>query len=209
MVDKSPHDDSPFRVRLGDPGLVIPELDVTTEALPLGRYLCTTDEVLERYVDDTRFSQSSTRRQIFLDWLKAKEMIDDVGPDLVESTWVGGSFVTGRLDPDDIDCMFLINSKAFYDLPSNRKRSTLREFNKKGWLRGKTGLRVESFILVREEYANPWFRDTVIDEAREYAALRGAWDDWWLRISTNATKEEPPKLEDAAPRRGYLEVMWQ
>lgn len=188
---------------------MIPALDTTTSYLPLGRYACTLDELKQRYVDDQGLTASSTRAEIFDDLLAAREMLDDVSNDLVEVVWVGGSFVTGVLDPDDIDCTFVINGPAFKALPSNRKRSQVMDFNKRGWLRGKTGLRVESYVLIREPVANPFQGGGIHPDAINYVSVRGAWDDWWMRVRTNPDKTSAPVVDDAAPKRGYLEVSWK
>lgn len=188
-------------------GYMIPPLDPATNFLPLGRYACTLSDLKREYVDDPRFSGSITRNQIFEDLLDAREMLDHISQDLVEVVWVGGSFVTGVLDPDDIDCTFVISGpelRAF----SNTKRDKVMKFNKNGWLREKTQLRVESFLLVREPIANPWLKDGLHPDAVEYLSVRGAWDDWWMRVRSNPDKTAAPVLADAEPKRGYLEVSW-
>ena len=134
-------------------------------------------------------------------------MLTALGPDLIEAVWIGGSFVTGQLDPDDIDCTFVLSAPAFR-LLSNRKKSHIQAFNKKNAIRNKTGLRVETFLLLREPIAMPWSRTGLNEDAIEYVSVRGAWDDWWLRTRTNPDKGADPVVEDAEPRRGYLEVMW-
>lgn len=187
---------------------MIPALDTTTSYLPLGRYACTLDELKHCYVDDHRFVGSATRPDVFDDLLAAREILDDISEDLVEVVWVGGSFVTGVLDPDDIDCTFVLNGPAFKALPSNRKRRDVLDLNKKGWLRDKTGLRVESFILIREPIANPFSKGGVHADAINYVSVRGAWDDWWMRVRSNPDKASVPVVEDAEPKRGYLEVSW-
>ena len=176
--------------------------------LPLGRYGCTVGDVEARYVTDAQFANSSTRPQIFSDLNAVKGMLDKIDENLVERVWIGGSFVTGEVDPDDIDCTFWINANVFYGLPSNSQRNKLMELNKKGQLRAKTNLRVEPFLVVRIPIANPWSKGGVSAEATFYTSLRGAWDDWWQRVRTTSNKATLPVLQDAEPRRGYLEVSW-
>ena len=187
--------------------MTIPSFEAATKALPLGRYGCDPSEVEAMFVADPRFANSSTRRQVFDDWLAAKAMIDEISPALVECAWVGGSFVTERLDPDDVDSLFIISKEAFDTLSSNRLRGKLMQFNKKGWLRQKTGLRAETFVMVRHPHALPWQGDGVRPELQSDFALRGAWDDWWLRVRLGS-KEDAPILAEAEPVRGYLEVRW-
>ena len=187
---------------------VIPPLEPTTGALPLGRWGCTTAELEQQFVNDDMFAGSSTRRQILGDWFQAKSMLDSLSPDLIECAWLGGSFVTAKLDPDDIDSMFILSGEAFDALPSNGKRGQVMDFNVKDKLRLKTGLRVEAFVFVRHAHAMPWSRGSTVDPAlAPEFAIRGAWDDWWLRDRAGP-KGNLPTVADAKPVRGYLEVRW-
>lgn len=186
-------------------GFMIPPLDPTTGALPPGRYRCSRADFEAEYVAATGFSGSNSRKQIFEDFLSAHAMLSSLVT--VEAVWIGGSFVTSNPEPDDIDCLFHVTAATFHGLPSNSKRNRVMEFNKKGNLRTKTGLRVEPFVLVRELFANPWEKSGVTQAATPTFALRGAWDDWWQRASTNPDKNAPPALEDVDPVKGYLEVI--
>ncbi|UYB35495.1 hypothetical protein N9A08_12795 [Arthrobacter koreensis] len=187
---------------------MIPQLNPATSMLPLGRYGCTLAEVKAQYVHSSQFASSSTRAQIFSDLLAVKAMLDAMNLKLVERIWIGGSFVTGALDPDDIDCTFWINAEEFDALPSNSQRNKLLNFNKKGRLRTTTNLRVEPFLVVRVPIANPWSKGGVSADATFYTSLRGAWDDWWQRVRSDPNKATLPIVQDAEPRRGYLEVSW-
>lgn len=158
-------------------------------------------------MDDASFAASTTRRGIYDDFWKAAGMLDALGPDLIEAVWIGGSFVTGTLNPDDIDCTFVVSAPVFRTF-SNGKKGKIQAFNKKNNIRSKTGLRVETFLLLREPLAMPWGRTGLNEDAIEYVSVRGAWDDWWLRTRTNPDKKALPIVEDAEPRRGYLEVKW-
>ncbi len=184
---------------------VIPPFDPTTGGLPRGRYLCSVDEIEALLVE--AFEDSSTRSECFQHWLQAKAMLDALAAGLVQAAWVGGSFTTTKKDPDDVDAVFLLDAQVFDDL-SNTSKGKINKFNQKDWLRKKTGLRVESFIIVRRPVANPWDREGLDPEALEYFSLRGRWDDWWMRARTDEDKTTPPTLVDAEPVRGYLEVIW-
>lgn len=152
------------------------------------------------------FVVSDTRQEIFSDFQAAHAMLSSLVT--VEAVWIGGSFVTSSLNPDDIDCLFHVNSDSFQALPSNGQRNRVMEFNKKGKLREKLGLRIEPFVLVRELFANPWSKGGVSEEAAPSLALRGAWDDWWQRARSDPDKNAAPDLVDAGPTKGYLEVTY-
>lgn len=174
--------------------------------LPRGRFPCDLDELETLFVDAPQYAASATRGPVFEEFLSAVELLRAFSGDLIEGVWIGGSFVTGKLDPDDIDCLFVLSGPAFDSLPSNAQRGKVERFNRKGYLRDKHGLRVESFLLIRTPFANPWHRGGVHPEAAPYAQVRGAWDDWWLRTRTGESQDDEPLVEDAEPRRGYLEV---
>lgn len=190
---------------------MIPEFNDETGTLPLGRYRATVPEIEDRFVTDEAWDDSSTRQEVFDHWLKAKGMLDDLDARLVECAWLAGSFVSSKMDPDDMDCLFILSADVFDGLPSNSARRRVLEFNKKDRIRDKTGLRVEPFVMVRRVHPNPWAREggTVNEGAAKDLGIRGAWDDWWQRMRQTQDKDAAPTLEDASLVRGYLEVHWQ
>jgi len=183
----------------------IPPLE-SSGLLPLGRFPCSLDELEADFVDSSTFATSATRPAVFADFLSVVGLLRAFDADLIERVWIGGSFVTDKPDPDDIDCLFILSGDRFDALPSNTKKNQVRQFNRKGWVREKLNLRVEAFLLIRVPFANPWEGDGVRADARPYTQVRGAWDDWWLRTRTGEGPNDPPRLESAEPRRGYLEV---
>lgn len=167
--------------------------------LPLGRHRCDLVELEQRFVADAQFSSSTVREDIFGDLTQVIELFKTFGADLIEVVWIGGSFTSDKLDPSDIDCLFVLDQTAFTNL-SKTQQTKLLKLKRKDYVREKFDLRVEPFILVREEFENPWDKDWVTDQAVHYLAARGAWDDWWQRIR-NTTGGSSSK-----PVRGYLEV---
>lgn len=174
--------------------------------LPLGRFGCTVPELETRFVTAAEYAQSVTRGDIFEDFIAVKGVFESYSPSLVESIWVGGSFTTSKIDPSDIDCLFILNEAAFVALPSNTKRARVMQLGVKDYVKNKLALDVESFVLVRSVIANPWESHGISREAAKYTEVRGAWDDWWLRTRTSTDPTAPPTAADAEPIRGYLEV---
>jgi len=158
------------------------------------------------FVDGIPFAGSTTRSDIFRDFLSAVAIFNAYSPGIIESVWVGGSFVSGKRDPDDIDCLFILNEQLFDALPSNTKRNKIRDLGKKNFVRDHLGLAVEAFVLIRKVVGNPWEKGGVTRDAAGYTEIRGAWDDWWLRTNTSPDPSNPPTAADAGPIRGYLEV---
>lgn len=178
---------------------MIPALDSATGYLPQGRYACKEEDIYGRFVDHEEFSASTTRREVWSHWAAARDFVLQRVP--VYRVWFGGSFMTTKLDPEDLDVTWVWDAQAYNDL-ADGDRVVLSQF-----ARGRAG--VASFGLRIDSYAVPWrchpapTSDTI--SLDPYFRLRGYWDDWWLRARTGA-KDDPPKQEDAHPRRGYLEV---
>ena len=167
--------------------------------LPLGRHRCDLGELEQTFVLDAQFRSSAVRKEIFGDLCQVIELFNAFGTDLMELVWVGGSFTSDKPDPGDIDCLFMLDQEVFDSL-SNTQRAKLLKLKRKDYVREKFNLKVEPFILVREEFENPWEKDWVAEKAVHYLAARGAWDDWWQRIRGTAGGTS------STPVRGYLEV---
>lgn len=167
--------------------------------LPLGRYRCDLAEFEQIFVSGAQFRSSAVRDEIFGDLSQVIELFKSFGDNLIELIWIGGSFTSDKTDPGDIDCLFLLDQTVFNGL-SGSQRTKLLKLKRKDYVRNKFGLKVEPFILVREDFENPWEKDWVTDKAVHYLAARGAWDDWWQRTRNVSGGTS------SAPVRGYLEV---
>jgi hypothetical protein len=177
-----------------------------TGLLPHGRFACDVEEFERVFVLDSHFDDSETRQQLFADFRSALALLQAIAPGIVERIWFGGGFTTGKMDPADIDATFLLNAEV-HDHLDDEARGRLETLLTHGGFKG-IGLSVDGFMLVRRPAANPWQNDGgVRANATPYLAKRGAWDDWWSRHRVHGTPEEKPKVEDAPPRRGYVEVI--
>lgn len=174
--------------------------------MPLGRFGCSLDELAVAFVDASPFASSQTRAGIFDELLSVIELFESFSPSLIESIWIGGSFVTSKIDPNDIDCLFILSSEAYNGL-SKTKQQKVARLGHKNHVREKFNFRVEPFVMVRAVIASPWeLGGGITREAASYTEIRGAWDDWWLRARTTEDPNDDPLAESAHPRRGYLEV---
>ncbi|WIB66233.1 hypothetical protein DEI93_09520 [Curtobacterium sp. MCBD17_035] len=174
--------------------------------VPEGRHACTLDEFEATFVLDSRFATSSTRQRIFEDFLAAIELLRSFDEDLLERAWIGGGFASAKLDPSDIDVTFVLDADRHRAL-SGRKRDRIAKLCRKNGFEP-LDLLVDGFFFARERFANPWQGGGVAEEARGYATARGAWDDWWTRSRNVGGKDDDPRLEDADPVRGYVEVIF-
>lgn len=187
----------------------VPQFDPSTGALPRGRFPCQLEDVHAEFVAAPWASVSATRGEIWDGFLKTIGLYRAIDPGLPEAVWIGGSFVTNKVDPDDIDVTFLLREDR-YEALSNKKQHRVDRISARerggavSRLRAKLGLRVDCFHFVCVVAPWPWAADMSVDEAT-YFRTRGLWDDWWQRI-LGGPKGSPASPTDALPRRGFLEV---
>ncbi|GGT62733.1 hypothetical protein GCM10010243_46980 [Streptomyces matensis] len=181
----------------------VPALVDATGTLPLGRYECTEEEIRAAFVDHPDFSSSVTRINVWNDWETARELVTSTLT--VHSVWIAGSFTTSKLDPGDIDIVFLVNGPEF-DALDAAQQGIIYSFANGSAGAQQHGLQVDSYVI-------PWYCFPSPNPYRDpaqlsYYASRGYWDDWWLR-ARSGPKGNPPMRQDAFPRRGYLEVKFR
>lgn len=178
----------------------IPDLTGSSGLLPLGRYRCSLSEVRDRFVSHSDFARSTTRPKIWQDWLQAKDTLKSIVP--VHAAWLGGSFTTAKLDPGDLDVVFVVSGPSATALRDPTARTALALFatNRLGSVRGWS---LDTFVLEWEPIAEPGQLRPVGQE--EYYSWRGHWDDFWQRHRSGG-KNNAAVAADAIPRRGYLEV---
>ena len=179
---------------------VLPALDPLTGLLPTGRHVCTEAEVESVFVRANAFSASVTRQVIWSNWVDGLALLKSAVA--VRAAWVGGSFTTSKVDPDDIDVTFIVDGT---DMRSREpaEQQIISLFMSGGLVKNLLKLRVDSYILPWECVPAP--RPGMGPVQDQYYWARGYWDDWWQRSRVTA-KGGMPTSADALPRRGYLEV---
>jgi hypothetical protein len=181
---------------------VLPSLDTSTGLLPVGRHVCAADEVESMFVSDAAFSESVSRRQIWSDWTDALALLQSAVP--VHAVWIGGSFTTSKLDPGDIDVLYVVNAEAVRALQGEQETKIVNIFNTPGQVKAELALNVDTYLLFWEciQFPLPYGMNVFQDQ---HYRTRGYWDDWWQRVQ-QGPKGSPPVPADTVPRRGYLEV---
>lgn len=167
-----------------------------------GRARCSAEYVQGELVDADTFAGSTTRPEIWEHWLSVVEVARElVGQ--VCCAWLGGSFTSTKVDPDDIDCVLVVESTLVDQvMAEGDDRSQLLAHIAGSRLR-ELGLRVDSYLL--SWVVNPEPAPMTL-EARQYMANRGYWDDFWQRVRSGE-KGDAACRRDALPLRGYLEVI--
>lgn len=185
--------------------MVLPNLD--GDVLPLGRHAVELSDLVTAFVESPDFKESRSRRVIWEHFTTANDLLQSVVT--VHSAWIGGSFTTSKLNPRDIDVVYVVNAEDRASRTAKERR-VIDAFVRrvKDPVSGRTvpehGLLVDSFLLDWSAHLPP--RSTNADY-QGYAELRGYWDDWWTR-QRNGKKTDAPTRLDALPARGYLEVQF-
>lgn len=163
---------------------------------------CSVEYAHEQLVAAERFKGSATRREIWEHWLSVVEATRELVGEVC-CAWLAGSFTTVKLDPEDIDAVFVIESTRVDRVMAGADdRAQLLTHIARSEL-GNLGLRVDSYLLAWVVNPEP---APMTPEANRYMLNRGYWDDFWQRVRSGE-KGDPPCRRDALPLRGYLEVI--
>lgn len=182
-----------LHVSLGGSQL-LPELEVQSGALPSGRYRVTREQMQERFTSTPR------RAELWDHWTTATELLQSHVQ--VCAAWIGGSYLTSKPEPGDIDCVYIIDSHHI-ETATGEARQVLEAFARQSVIRQVFGLELDTFILEWRASATPLRSNP---EVRSYHQVRGYWDDLWSKMRS-AHKGAEPKRLDSHPRRGYVEVI--
>lgn len=193
---------------------MIPDWDASTGHLPPGRYRTTLTEVHERFVAATSFSESTTRRDVwdgFINYMAAWQQMEDRltpelnGGRLAMLVWLGGSFISQKTDPSNLDVTVLVDGEL---IESCRGKPGIGVIKKLSHRDGMLSEFKVSPCVIRYQYFRSPFRPQLVGRpgVEDYVMLRGAFDDWWQRARPEGTPKDEPDRETAAARRGYLEV---
>ncbi|KOT32349.1 hypothetical protein ADK41_30090 [Streptomyces caelestis] len=185
-----------------------------TDFLPLGRYSVSAAEAESLLVKAPEFENSKTRTRLWTGlrgYLEGFLALEDAyasvldGLPLIHRLWLGGSFVSAKLDPRNIDATLLIDvraERAIRGRPGSKWLTTA--FKSRDSIRREFGV---SPVRVGYLPVSRVFRPELMStEERTYFMERGVWDDWWQRCRLPDQADRSPSEASAAPARGYLEV---
>jgi hypothetical protein len=179
---------------------LLPKTDTATGLLPIGRYAGELHEIRAAFVDDPAFTQSTSRLEIWEHFESATEELRKILS--VAYVWIGGSFTTDKLDPDDIDVVYWAEDTKLEAVIDPKDQAVLNLFVM-NQLRAQTGLRLDTRVCHWHVQPKAALQNTL--EHLRYVQLRGFWDDFWLR-KLSGPKGALPVRPDALPKRGYFEV---
>lgn len=118
--------------------------------LPLGRHPHTVAEITTLCVD--AFTASTTRKDIMRGLVELIDKLTAAG--IVGEVWVDGSFLTKKVDPEDVDIILCLDA-------SFHEACTIEQLSVIDWVAGDLHdcLRCHSFVFTRwaEGHPNFWF----------------------------------------------------
>lgn len=147
--------------------------------LPTGLTNVSAEQVHAHFV--VPFPTSTTRQPLYDQWLLHRQAIETLIP--IERQWLNGSYVTGKVDPGDIDVVTFIDGEALNALDAPRQ-ALLADLMAGHPTRDRWG--VDSFLVPTYAEGHP-----------AHPAARKA-EGSWRRIWTN--------VKGSTLTKGYLEV---
>lgn len=169
-----------------------------SEFLPPGRHQWTMEMVAARYCPSPEYGQSH-RQMVWEHFQWATAWLRGVVP--VAAVWIGGSFLSTKSHPGDVDAIYIVRGKEYDELQDETAKQTVGLFVGGGNFKSK-GILVDTYVFVwRPRTSN----GPETDQERQDLVHRGYWDDWLQRHK--ADRKAPATNEDALPVRGYVEVI--
>ncbi|MFJ7270771.1 DUF6932 family protein [Streptomyces sp. NPDC099050] len=182
--------------------------------LPLGRHSVSLHEAESMLVSASEFRDSPSRTELWdglISYVDCFFALEDAyadalnGMPLIHRMWLGGSFVSTKLDPRNIDTTLLIDTdaeRAVRGRPGSKWLTTA--FQSRDRMREKFG--VSPVRIGYRRVAHVFEPERFTPDERTYFTERGVWDDWWQRCRLSDQADRSPSERSAAPARGYLEV---
>lgn len=164
----------------------VPHADrrVNEALLPPGVHSATEAEVREALVD--KFPTSVTRRPVYQGWQAVRAEVHQRFP--VEHEYIDGSFVTARMNPDDLDLSVWVDARLM-DRLTDKQQHDLMSFRRKAKAQHKCHL----FFVPRRDTGDARYAEFE-DEAR--------WTSEYWASYRNLRKIVVPGVT-----KGYIEVV--
>lgn len=135
--------------------------------LPTGLVKVTAEQVHEHFV--VPFTTSTTRQRLYDQWLLHRQAIEAIVP--IERQWLNGSYVTGKVDPGDVDAVTFIDGEAVDALDPPRQ-AILADLTAGHSTRNRWG--VDSFMVATYAEGHP-------DRAAA-RKVEGSWRRMWTNV---------------------------
>lgn len=189
-------------------------LDEGLQHPPPGRVRLSLQEAEQSLVLHPLFDASTSRPSIWsglIDYLGEFVRLEDrwvdilEGRSLIEFLWLGGSFVSAKVDPRNLDVCVAVDATA-QELLYKRAGSAwlTRAFYRDGALKR---YRLSPLALPYRAIVSPFQSHQLERPDIDYLRERGTWDDWFQRLRDPEVSDGVPRLSTVPARRGYVEVV--
>lgn len=172
---------------------MIQKFDATIP-IPLGRHQATFEELKASGITDS----TSVRSEI---WSGFELIFDAVHEAVGEiaACWIGGSYLSDKPNPSDLDCVFIIDQELLLRARSDPEKRTLLAMIANSEAKYRLQLKVDTYIL-------EWHPQHGVDEGDSrrkeyYLQVRGFYDDLFARSRAGSQRSQ------SIPVQGYLEVI--
>ncbi|MFE6287828.1 DUF6932 family protein [Streptomyces sp. NPDC057877] len=181
----------------------LPAFDRVTKCPPPGRFPLAWEEVESELVKAECFADSSTRPDLMSE-LRMHFALVEIATGAVGRIWLAGSFVSRKINPEDVDVTYLIPSDAYGRATEDPDTvDELDNLGTKDWC-VRHGMRVDAYVLRLPETAD--FQALGVAGAMAAGDHKvfeelGVHDEIWQRCRRG---------ENGVPdgtRRGYVEVL--
>lgn len=174
----------------------LPPFAAHTRCPPPGRYPMTWDEVEASLVRAEAFQTSTTRPGLWTELQLHRAQVECVVGS-VRRIWLAGSFVSGKLDPSDVDLAYLLDADVYGAVTEPDDIADLDNLSDREWC-VKHGMRIDAYILSLPATVD--FKDLGLVGAMapgdsEVFQMLGLYDEIWQRCRVGNGQ-----------RRGYVEV---
>lgn len=176
----------------------LPAFLPATACPPPGRFPMTWEEVEAELVRAERFNSCPRRAELW-DEVSAHAAMVECVVGGVDRIWLAGSFVSGKLDPSDVDLAYLIRPEAFEALATDHESlDHLDNLGTREWCVN-AGMRVDAYMLRLPSTSDFWalgVTGAMAPGDDEVFQQLGLYDEIWQRCEAGGT----------GARRGYVEV---
>ncbi|MFJ6130650.1 DUF6932 family protein [Streptomyces griseoviridis] len=176
----------------------LPGLDPATGLLPPGRYAVSLDELYTALVESTG---SDVRRAIWEEWTQHRTIVEALTGGF-SRMWVGGSFISDKPDPSDLDVTYLLSART-YDTLDQETLADLDDLTLRGWC-VEQGMRIDALLLRLPERlpVSQMVPSLLSQNSGESFRDLGLYDEVWQCVKPSSAQSVPDVL-----RRGYVEVL--
>jgi len=123
--------------------------------LEAGFHPCTLADLEFSFVN--KFPESQTRKDIFMGYIGFISKLKQFGISCEQ--WIDGSFVTSKIDPNDIDFVSIIDKYVLDSLPKLAKQELKEMFNP---TIAKTKYKCDAYLLIKVPHSSSYYNSNYI-----------------------------------------------